>query len=250
MSQAILQTLQTQGLHQHSLTPPDLAPIALWYLPLPQMVDPEGLAQLETYLSPQEKERVQTLSRPQQSQHYRWVRGTLRLLLAQSLGCSPPEVSFCYGPKGKPGLDPQIHPQALQFNLSHAQAWAVIALTQNAGIGIDLEDLRRVAKVEALARRFFAPAEVQALCQLPMEKRQQYFFQLWTAKEAYLKAMGQGLSGGLNRVILDSSIPAYQRLPQDCRPWQLLSFPFQEHYWLAIAVLAGASRDRARGTPG
>ncbi|BFM39162.1 4'-phosphopantetheinyl transferase superfamily protein [Synechocystis sp. LKSZ1] len=250
MSQAILQALPALGLHQHSLTPRDLAPISLWYLPLPQTLNPEGLAQLETYLSPLEKQRAEALSAPQQRQRYRWVRGTLRLLLAQHLGCSPPEVCLSYGPKGKPGLDPQIHPQALQFNLSHAQDWAVIALTENPGIGIDLEYLPRVAKVKALARRFFAPCEVQALYQLPQVEQHQYFFQLWTAKEAYLKTIGQGLSGGLNRVILDPSAQAYQHLPEDSRPWRLLSFPFQENYWVAIAVLAGTSRARARGTPG
>jgi 4'-phosphopantetheinyl transferase len=250
MSQAILPALQAQGLHHEQRLIRGFAPISLWYLPLPQTDNPEGLAQLTTYLSASETQRAQALSEPQQRQRYQWVRGTLRLLLGQTLGCSPPEVSFCYGPKGKPGLDPQVHPQALQFNLSHARDWAIIALSNNPGIGVDLEYLRVLSKPEALARRFFAPSEVQALEQLPLAEQQLYFFQLWTAKEAYLKAIGQGLSGGLNKVILNPSAQTYQTLPEDGRPWQLLSFPFQKNYWVAIAVLAGVSRDSSRGTPG
>ncbi len=88
-----------------------------------------------------------------------------------------------------------------------------------------------------LAKRFFSPPEQVLLQSLPESERTRTFYQLWTAKEAFLKATGQGISGGLDQVILAQSLDKYQSLPTDYQPehWQLSSQPLFDDYWTAIA---------------
>lgn len=88
----------------------------------------------------------------------------------------------------------------LDFNLSHAGAHALLAFAREQALGIDLEHDERRVSLPEVARRFFAPAEAKALERLPVEQRQSAFLELWTRKEAVLKALGAGLQFGLSRV--------------------------------------------------
>ena len=88
----------------------------------------------------------------------------------------------------------------IDFNLSHAREHVLIAIARRQPIGVDLERVDRRIEIEDLARRFFAPAEADALEALPSEIRLAAFLRLWTCKEAVLKALGAGISFGLERV--------------------------------------------------
>lgn len=88
----------------------------------------------------------------------------------------------------------------LDFNLSHAGAHVLLAFARRQALGIDLEHDERRVSLPEVARRFFAPAEAQALERMPMERRQRAFLDVWTRKEAVLKALGAGLQFGLARV--------------------------------------------------
>jgi 4'-phosphopantetheinyl transferase len=88
----------------------------------------------------------------------------------------------------------------IDFNLSHARAHVLIAVARRQAIGVDLERVDRQIEIEDLARRFFAPAEADALEALPAGIRLPAFLRLWTCKEAVLKALGEGISFGLERV--------------------------------------------------
>lgn len=88
----------------------------------------------------------------------------------------------------------------VDFNLSHAGHLALIAIARAQPLGVDLEGAERAIRVEALARRFFAKPEADALDALPAERRPEAFLRLWTCKEAVLKALGVGISFGLDRV--------------------------------------------------
>lgn len=101
------------------------------------------------------------------------------------------------GTHGKP-FAPELG--GLEFNLSHAGADVLLAFAHGQSIGIDLERRERRMKLEGVTRRFFTPAEADALECIPMERRLQAFLDVWTHKEAVLKALGSGLQFGLARV--------------------------------------------------
>jgi 4'-phosphopantetheinyl transferase len=91
----------------------------------------------------------------------------------------------------------------IDFNLSHARDHVLIAIARQQPLGVDLERIDRRIKIEDLARRYFSSAEADALETLPAELRRAAFLRLWTCKEAVLKALGAGLSFGLEKVSFD-----------------------------------------------
>jgi 4'-phosphopantetheinyl transferase len=110
----------------------------------------------------------------------------------------PPEI--LRGEHGKPHA-PSL--AGLDFNLSHARNHVLLAFARNQPLGVDLERIDRRLALEDLARRFFAPAEADALDRLSDDERLPAFLRLWTCKEAVLKAIGAGLSFGLERVVFE-----------------------------------------------
>lgn len=129
----------------------------------------------------------------------RWIiaRGAMRCILANYSGTSPRSLKFHRGPHGKPYL---VAPSDdLQFNLSHSGDRALLAVTRNRRVGVDLERVDPRIDIEILSRHFFAPEEVAELFALPLEDRIASFFVCWTRKEAFVKALGVGLSRPLDR---------------------------------------------------
>ena len=101
------------------------------------------------------------------------------------------------GEHGKP-YAPDLN--GIEFNLSHSGRHALIAIARGQPIGIDIEAQGRRRSIDDIAERFFAPAESRALRAMPEASRDAAFLRLWTGKEAVLKALGVGLSFGLDRV--------------------------------------------------
>ncbi len=87
----------------------------------------------------------------------------------------------------------------LRFNLSHSEGIALLAISRNRNLGIDLERIDDSIEIEEIAERFFTPEECDDLISRAGAARTERFFDLWCCKEAYLKAVGTGISGGLNR---------------------------------------------------
>ena len=122
--------------------------------------------------------------------HYVIARGALRMLAARYLGCEPGELRFDVNPHGKPFL-----PAArLQFNLAHSHELALVAFTLDAEIGIDLEWRASRIRLDEMASAILSPNELEVWKELSENDRHRSFFWHWTAKEAYLKALGVGLS--------------------------------------------------------
>ena len=130
--------------------------------------------------------------------HFVAARGYLRAILAKYTQCKPGELAFFYGEHGKPALASPWDKSQLRFNLSHAAGLALVAISLRREIGVDIEHLnRKVGHMQDIAKRFFAPGEYERLCALPREEQRRAFFCCWTRKEAYLKAMGTGLTHSL-----------------------------------------------------
>jgi 4'-phosphopantetheinyl transferase len=147
------------------------------------------LEELQATFSAGELQRFRSFATDALRSRWGAGRGVLREVLGRALGCAPSEVKFRYGAHGKPGLaDSPLH-----FNISHSGALAVIALAR-VEVGVDVE-LPRPRRSDAIARRFYAPGEIERLfAQADPERRADNFFRLWTCKEAFLKATGEGLS--------------------------------------------------------
>ena len=154
------------------------------------------VADLERFLSPEERTRAARFHSPGDRRRFVAARGSLRALLAQSLGIEPQRVDVAYTPEGKPVL---AGAQTLHFNLSHSDSLALLAVSPRRAVGVDVERLRTDFEPEPLAKRFFAPSECEAVNRVPPGERHRVFLRLWTLKEAYLKSVGAGLNTPLNR---------------------------------------------------
>jgi 4'-phosphopantetheinyl transferase len=126
-------------------------------------------------------------------------RGPLLQTLAAYLGVDADQVRLVEGAHGRPRLD-SVHASTLEFNWSHSGRHALMAIAHGIAPGIDIERRRPRPRALALARRFFADDEAAALATLPEADRADAFLELWTAKEALLKAHGRGIGFGLQRV--------------------------------------------------
>jgi 4'-phosphopantetheinyl transferase len=116
-------------------------------------------------------------------------------LLAQYLGCSAIEIRFRYTKAGKPVIETPEPPIDFGFNVAHSDDVALFAFATVSEIGVDVERVKAISHREEIARRFFAPAEYAVLSVLAGEDSA--FYRCWTRKEAFLKARGTGIFGGL-----------------------------------------------------
>lgn len=144
-------------------------------------------------LAPDEIERAGGFRSASARRAYVATRSVLRTLAGSRLGIAPNEVKLEYGANGKPEV------QGLSTSVSHAGDVALIALGSGR-IGVDVEAVRPDVAMRALARRFFTGAENEALARLSGDELVRGFYGCWTGKEAFVKALGQGLSFGLGRV--------------------------------------------------
>ena len=127
-------------------------------------------------------------------------RGTLRLLAGWYLDRDPAHLRFAEGEKGKPFIhQPGAAAEHLCFNLSDSKDLAIYAFTRGAELGVDVEILRPMPDADGIAKHFFSTEEQESLLQVPSAEKSQAFFNCWTRKEAYIKAIGEGLSEPLDR---------------------------------------------------
>lgn len=148
------------------------------------------LPALEAVLSEEERERANRFVRPDLRLAYVVGRGLVRWLLAAEMGYRAEEVPIIYGSKGKPMVRGGA---PASFNLSRSNGCIAIVLGHGTEAGIDVERIR-AGEWPDLARRYFAPAEAEYIRTQPPGERDRAFFEIWTRKEAYVKAVGDGLS--------------------------------------------------------
>lgn len=151
-------------------------------------------------LGAEELERAGRFHFEEHRNRYIVAHGWLRRLLGTYLGCSPTELEFGQGAKGKPFLSGRAGSSGLQFNLAHSGVLAMAAVSARNPVGVDIEEVRRLEDAETLVRHFFCPAEINRFKQLPQERKNAAFFNLWTRKEAWLKATGEGIAHLLSQV--------------------------------------------------
>lgn len=152
-------------------------------------------------------------------------RGLLRILLADRLGSSPEAIRFARNTYGKP----MLHESDVRFSASHSHGVALYAVTRGVELGCDIERRDERIDIDDTAHSLFAPGEIAMLKIAQPGQRRAEFFRCWTRKEAYVKALGLGLSCPL--ASFDTSSPNGQMAG-----WSIKSFEPQLHYDAAVAI--------------
>jgi 4'-phosphopantetheinyl transferase len=182
---------------QTPLPSPELLPGHLHIWRVPQDVNEAVLARYWPILDPKEQMRANRFYFVRDKNRYVVSRAVLRLVIGRYLAQPPKQIRFTYTEHGKPALA-SVNSERLQFNVSHSGGLAMMAFCLDAEVGIDVEQRRPLDDGEQIAKRFFSAAEVAVFMSLPSEQRVEAFFNCWTRKEAYIKAIGEGLSCPLN----------------------------------------------------
>ncbi len=213
------------------------ATVQVWVI-LTRDPEPSCLDQLLAYLSPEERHRSERIRHALTQRNFMVGRGCLRHLLGRHLGQPPASLSFTYGPQGKPSLGQGNG--GLEFNLSHSGDYVAIAIADRP-VGMDLEQIRRLNSLPALCGRCLTPGEQSILLNLAEPQATLQFFRYWTAKEAYLKGMGLGLSYPMG----DLEVSLDQHLCQDPQlldpgsgflpDWQIWQWRVDPAYVAALA---------------
>ena len=207
-------------------------------LDLPSMM----LKKLARILSEDEKTRANRFRFEQHRDRFIAARGILRQLLGNYLQIKSDLVIFEYSSRGKPQIVSSLNQDNLQFNISHSQDWALYGFNYQRIIGVDLEYIKDNIDYKQLAKRFFRTQELQLINSYPAREQKTIFFQLWTAKEAYLKATGDGLAESLDTIQFtlnnnsELNLVAIKQAHQQASYWLIDNFIPQDNFIATIAV--------------
>lgn len=250
------------GGERHSIEP-SARKVELWYARLDAEETPEQVARCRRSLSAEELAAERRFAREELRQRWRRTRAMARDVLSRYHDVPPEAWEFERSSLGKPEVVGPVNPP-LRFNLAHSGRLIVCAVSEwgqdrvqssaEGTIGVDVELVRDRPSMRSLARRFFAHDEVTWLEAQPPDQQRDAFYRIWTLKEAYLKAIGTGLSRPLKSFSVECeghptpAIRFNQPLQDTPRRWRLAQWAERqspaEVYQLAVAV-AGESADEA-----
>ena len=204
----------------------------------------EELARLARVLSEEERSRAERFRFPVHRDRFVAGRGIQRLLLARYLDADPASLVYRAARHGKPEFAGPLADRGLRFNVSNAGDRMLLGVTMERELGVDLEEVRPMSDALPIARRFFSAAENEVFAVVTEEERDAAFFACWTRKEAFIKAVGDGLTMPLDSfdVTLRRGEPA--RLictrpdPAEAARWTLREVDAGPG-WAAAIVVAG-----------
>ena len=209
-------------------------------------VEPHRLERFERLLSTDERVRAGRYRTARHRARFVARRAMLRMLLARFLGEREELIEFDYGSDGKPCISEPECGRALGFNLSHSGDVAVFGLAPGATVGIDVERVRDTGDLLDVSELCFSPRERTIIRALPRSDQCAAFYRCWTRKEAYVKALGCGLSAPLDEIDVAFGAreePAVLRVGRDhSEParWRMQPLALPAGYVGAVAVGAPA----------
>lgn len=211
----------------------------IWVVRLdaPNVLTPKRLA----WLDDSEHQRASRFYSSALADRWRVAHVALRDILGGVTAADPGELRFTQDVNGKPGL---VTARRVAFNLSHSGDLALVAVTEGAAVGVDVERLSEVPEMEGVAASHFAREEQEALWGAPENLRLQIFFRIWTRKEAYVKATGVGIGPALSRFAVTADAKAPRLLYAYDTPrleaWSLSTIDVPEPYIAALCVADSA----------
>ena len=220
----------------------DDSQIHLWHVQQADFDTAELAAQCLDWLTPAELTRYHRYYFDRHRKQFLLGRMLMRSVLTQYGEVTPQHWRFVENPYGKPSIDPSQRSQPLFFNLSHSADRLVLAISRHEAIGVDIECSDKSRRVLKIAHRYFSTAEVNELEALPHASQLARFYELWTLKEAYIKACGLGLAIPLRQIsfrfVADSRITiSFARERDDApEPWQFWQLQQNAPFALSVAV--------------
>ncbi len=169
--------------------------------------------------------------------HERYVicHGLLREVLANYIGVSADSLCIDKAEFGKPYL--KDYPE-INFNMSHSGDCFLIALGENCQVGVDIESYKPRSTWEGLVKKCFAQEEIDYWMSLDPKQRGAAFYDIWVQKEAFVKAVGQGITLGLNQCVTSQKpCCSFLRLPESCGTvgqWQVEPLMLASHVHAAV----------------
>jgi 4'-phosphopantetheinyl transferase len=221
--------------------------IDLWYVFLDKIADSRLLDEYRSHLPREEVDREQRYAFEESRLQFLVARILVRSVLSHDTGDDLRAWDFTENKYGKPKIASPAG-VALDFNLSHTRGLVICGVTLGRPVGVDAEELSRAPDALALARRFFAPAEADLVESLPPEQQREAFLELWTLKEAFIKARGMGLAHPLGQFafsLAEDRPPAISftgRGGQDPSDWQFAQLRLGPRHQIALAVELPASQ--------
>jgi 4'-phosphopantetheinyl transferase len=200
------------------------------------------LEQCFAVLNPAEQARSRRFHFRRDQEHFTAARGMLRILLGRYLDVPPQQLDFCTNAFGKPSLAAPFAAGDLRFNVSHSHGLALIAVAAGREVGVDVEWMRADLVSEEMIAQSFSKAEAEAIRALAPEWKVQAFFNCWTRKEAFIKAVGEGLSYPLDQFSVSLTPGEPARLlsarggAQEVARWLLSELLCDAGYAAALAV--------------
>ncbi|MFJ7939596.1 4'-phosphopantetheinyl transferase family protein [Peribacillus sp. NPDC096622] len=161
--------------------------IKIFALKIPGEIEPEIFLKWSTKVSKERMEKVSRFFRKEDAMRSLFSELLVRAVISKEFNIPNEEIKFTYNQYGKPSLK---NSKSFFFNVSHSGEW-VVAIFHTAPIGIDVEKIRPVDI--HIAERIFSDKEYQEILRKPREEQENYFFDLWSLKESYVKAVGKGL---------------------------------------------------------
>jgi 4'-phosphopantetheinyl transferase len=215
----------------------------LWWLALADTPD-HAWSRWTTMLDDEERARAARFVHEHDRHQFIAAHALLRILLQELAGGPAGAWRFTVGSHGKPALHPDHRLGRLAFNISHTRGAVACAMTLDHDIGVDIEDLERPGRLLEIAHAYFAPDELIVLRGAPPATQRTVFFRLWTLKEAYIKAHGDGLSLPLDRFAFSLSPPRIAfapGFPDDAAAWQFSTLAATATHILSVAVRHGGT---------
>lgn len=219
------------------MRPPNAKQIHLW---LVDAVEPNE--RQHASLSAAEQARFACIRAPRIKQQYWQARWAVR----HALSSYAPEVlpqhwQFSRNAYGRPALQTPRLAFPLDFNIAHTRGALVMAFVGQGAVGVDVEYIQRRCRALAVAQRYFSPTEVAELHRLAPEQQRTRFFDLWTLKEAYIKACGMGLAISLDSFSFNFAAPELAiafDARRDDKPerWQFWQSQLSQTHQLALAL--------------
>ncbi|MBN9669595.1 4'-phosphopantetheinyl transferase family protein [Roseibium aggregatum] len=212
--------------------------VALWWLPM-ELIGEEDWPRLGSLLSEEERVRSARFHFERDREIYTAAHAACRGLLSYCLGPPPESFRFSVEDHGKPELICPSGEPRFRVNISHTKGCAAVALTQDHDIGVDVEWLQRTAEADALAKRMFADSEYRAVVATSEVEKLDVFLSYWTLKEAYVKAIGKGLSQPLDAFAFDleeTRITFRDHMADDPANWHFERYRLGPKHLMALAV--------------
>ena len=206
-----------------------------------------SVAALTETLSDDERGRAARFHFDRHRRRFVVRRAALRAVMGRYTDRPASALRFLCAPRGKPELSACTNPRTIHFNSSHSHELCIIAVTRTGPIGVDVEYLRPMPEAEDIARRHFSATEIRDLMAVSSAERERAFFNCWTRKEAYVKAVGDGLSVPLDSfdVTLMPEDPPRMRahsLEGGMPAWSLFNLALHDQYVAAMALEYPAPR--------